>query len=283
MFYCEEELMQPVKPRNLWAWLLVVGVILYVVVLLFAPLVAVVQSAFGSGIERALSSLNDPELLHAAGVTVALALLTVAINTVLGIIIAWVLVRHRFPGKFLVNAFVDMPVVTSPVIIGFVIIVLFGRGGWVEAIPLRIAFAFPGMLLVTLFVTLPFVVREIMPILASMTREQEDAAATLGATPWRIFRRVIFPVIWQGVLYGAILTLARTVGDFGGVLAVGGGIQGSTETATIYVYRALNDRNPIGAYSVAVLLGAFAILVLLVMNRLRHEPTGEVSVVDETL
>ena len=273
--------MPSTKPRNLWAWLLIGGVLLYAGTLLIAPLIAILQGALGSGIERALESLNDPELHHAFGITIALSLLAVLINTGVGILVAWVLVRHRFPGKLIINALVDLPVVASPVIIGFVIIVLFGRGGWFEDFPVQIAFAFPGMLIVTLFVTLPFVVREVMPVLTAMTPEQEDAAATLGASKWRTFRRVIFPTIWHGVLYGAVLTLSRAVGDFGGVLASGGGIQGATETATIYVYRALNDRNRIGAYTVAILLGAFAVAVLLIMNRLRREPGTQPIAVEE--
>lgn len=261
--------MSETRPRSLWAWLFVGLIVFYALALLFAPLIAIVQGAFGSGIERALASLNDPELHHAFLVTAVLAFAATTLNTLAGIAIAWVLVRHEFPGKWLINGLVNLPVVASPVIIGFVIIVLFGRGGWFEAFPVQIAFAFPGMLLVTLFVTLPFVVREVMPILESLTSEQEEAAATLGAGSWYTFRRVIFPAIWHGVLYGAVLTLSRAVGDFGGVLAAGGGIQGSTETATVFVYRALSDRNRIGAYTVAVLLGLMATGVLIVMNRLR--------------
>lgn len=272
--------MQPIRARNVGAWLLIGAVVLYAAILLFAPLISIVASAFASGIERAVASLNDPDLGSAVGVTALLALFTVAINTVIGIVIAWVLTRDRFPGQWLFNAVVDLPVAASPVIIGFVIIVLFGRGGWLTDLPVQIAFAFPGMLLVTLFVTLPFVVREVMPVLAAMTPEQEDAAATLGASRWRIFRRVVFPVIWHGVLYGAVLTLSRAVGDYGGVLAAGGGLQGATETATIYVYRSLNDRNRIGAYTVAVLLGAFAVAVLVIINRLRRE-AGETVVSED--
>lgn len=269
------------RPRSWWQWLVVVIVLLYAAILLFAPMIAIVQNALARGLDAAIASLNDPDLLHAFEVTAALSVLAVGINTVMGITIAWVLVRHNFRGKFLINSFVDLPMVASPVIIGFVIIVLFGRTGWLKDIPFQIAFAFPGMLLVTLFVTLPFVVREVMPVLASLGQEQEEAAATLGASKWLTFRRVVFPAIWHGVIYGAVLTLSRAFGDFGGVLAAGGGIEGATETATIYVFRALNDRNRIGAYTVAVLLGIFATSVLITMNRLRREPGSELAVETE--
>ncbi|MFN8528096.1 MAG: sulfate ABC transporter permease subunit [Anaerolineae bacterium] len=268
--------MKATKPRSLWAGLLIGGVLLYAAVLLFAPMISIVQGAFSRGAEAAINSLNDPELIHAFGVTILLAVVSTTVNTVVGIAIAWVLVRHQFPGKAVLNALVDLPAVASPVIIGFVVIVIFGRGGWLAGFPFQIAFAIPGMLLVTLFVTLPYVVREVMPVLASLTTEQEEAAATLGAGRFYTFRRVIFPGIWHGVLYGAVLTLSRAVGDFGGVLAAGGGIQGATETATIYISRALHDRNRIGAYTVALLLGVFAIAVLVVINRLRAVPTETV-------
>lgn len=273
--------MRESRPRAWWQWALIALVVLYAAALLFLPLLSIVGGALSKGLGAAVEALNDPDLHHALLVTVALAVFSVVINTAVGVLIAWVLVRHSFRGKFLLNALVDLPFVASPVIIGFVIIVLFGRGGWLDGLPLQIAFAFPGMLLVTLFVTLPFVVREVMPVLSALTREQEEAAATLGAGQWLTFRRVIFPSIWHGVLYGAVLTLSRAVGDFGGVLAAGGGIQGKTETATIYINRALTDRNRIGAYMVALLLALFASIVLVTMNRLRQEGDRAVQVADE--
>ena len=191
------------------------------------------------------------------------------------------LVRHEFPGKALFNGLVDLPFVMSPVIVGFVVIVLFGRQGWLGNLPFQVAFAFPGMLLVTVFVSLPFVIREVMPVLASLTPEQEEAALTLGASRLTVFRRIIFPGIRHGVVYGLVLTLARSLGEFGAAAVAGGGIQGLTETATIYVYRTMQNRNEVGAYSMAILLGLISIAVLITMNILRQRPAGkELSHVD---
>jgi sulfate/thiosulfate transport system permease protein len=201
--------------------------------------------------------------------TALLVITATVINTIAGIGLAWVLVRHQFPGKHLIDAMVDLPFVVSPVIVGYVIIVLFGREGWFAGIPFKVAFSWPGMLLVTIFVSLPFVTREVMPVLAAMTPEQEEAAYTLGASHILTFRRIIIPSIWRGILYGIILTMARALGEFGAVAVAGGGIRGVTETSTLFIFRALHDRNYIGAYSVAVLLGALSVVILLVMNSLR--------------
>jgi sulfate transport system permease protein len=262
--------MREMKPRGAH-WLLLGIVLVYAAALLIAPLLAIVQGAFARGIMPVLDALTATDVLSALQVSFSLVIAATAINAIAGIAIAWVMVRHNFPGKRYVNALIDLPFVASPVIIGFVIIVLFGRTGALKDFPIRIAFAWLGMLLVTIFVTLPFVVREVMPVLASLTPEQEEAAMTLGASKFTTFRRVIFPAIWHGVLYGVVLTLARALGEFGGVAAAGGGVQGSTETATIFIYRSLSDRNRIAAYSVAVVLGLLAVGILVVMNRLRQQ------------
>jgi sulfate transport system permease protein len=214
----------------------------------------------------------SPDALQALRLTFMIAVLASAINVVLGLITVWVLVRHNFPGKALVNALVDLPFVVSPVIVGFVIILLFGRQGWLKDLPIQIAFSWPGMLLVTIFVSLPFVVREVMPVLASLTTEQEEAAYTLGAGRWLVFRRIIFPAIRHGMIYGLVLTLARSLGEFGAAAVAGGGVQGVTETATIYIFRSLHDRNDVGAYSMAIVLAVISVVTLLIMNGLRKRP-----------
>jgi sulfate transport system permease protein len=188
----------------------------------------------------------------------------------MGIIISWVLVRQRFRGKRILNLLVDIPFVFSPVIAGYTMIVLFGRNGWLTPTTFPIVFALPGILLAKTFVSLPFVTREVGPVLAALDREPEDAAYTIGASRWLTFRRIILPNIWPGILYGIILTLARALGEFGAVAVVSGGIEGQTETATMYVFRALNDRNNIGAYSMSLLLGLVAILVLVLMRLIRR-------------
>jgi sulfate transport system permease protein len=267
-------------PRSWVSWLLVGIVFAYALALIAAPVLTIVTSAFSQGIEAIIKALTTPDALAALRLTAIVTLLTCIINTVMGIVVAWVLVRQNFPGKALFNGLVDLPFVVSPVIIGFVVIVLFGRQGWFKDLPFQIAFAFPGMLLVTVFVSLPFVIREVMPVLASITPEQEEAALTLGAQPFTIFRRIVFPGIRYGVLYGLILTLARSLGEFGAAAVAGGSVQGITETATIFIYRSLHDRNQIGAYSMAILLGLISIVVLITMNLTRRTAGKEVSHVD---
>jgi sulfate transport system permease protein len=262
------------KPVHTRIQQILVGVVLaYAVVLLLAPLVAIWGGALEDGIGAVWTSITAADALASLRLTFILAIFASIINVLLGVVTAWVLVRHEFPGKALFNALVDLPFVVSPVIVGFVIIVLFGREGWLNALPFRIAFSWPGMLLVTVFVSLPFVVREVMPVLASLTIEQEEAAYTLGAGRWLVFRRIIFPGIRHGIFYGVVLTLARSLGEFGAAAVAGGGVQGITETATIYIFRSIHDRNDVGAYSMAILLGVISVLVLLIMNWLRGRST----------
>lgn len=258
---------QPV--RSGMQGIMVFAVVAYAVVLVVAPLLAIFSGALEDGIGAVWSAITTPDALVALRLTFILAILASAINVLLGVVTAWVLVRHQFRGKALLNALVDLPFVVSPVIVGFVIIVLFGRQGWLKDLPIQIAFSWPGMLLVTVFVSLPFVVREVMPVLASLTIEQEEAAYTLGADRWLVFRRIIFPGIRHGIIYGLVLTLARSLGEFGAAAVAGGGVQGITETATIYIFRSIHDRNEVGAYSMAILLGFISVLTLLFMNWLR--------------
>lgn len=257
------------KPLNNWvAFLLVFLVVAYAGVLLLAPITAIVQQAFVDGIQAVLDSISAPDALEALRLTAIIALSAATINTILGILVAWVLVRHEFPGRLFFDGLVDLPFVMSPVIVGYVVIVLFGREGWFKEI--QIAFTPGAMLLVTVFVSLPFVVREVMPVLRAMTPEQEEAAYTLGASRWYSFRRVIFPIIRPAIIYGLVLTLARALGEFGAAAVAGGGVQGHTENATIYIFRSIHDRNDTGAYSMAILLGVIAIVVLVSMNFLKR-------------
>ncbi len=163
-------------------------------------------------------------------------------------------------------------------IAGYTLITLFGRDGWLAPTPIPIAFAIPGILLATVFVSLPFVTREVGPVLGTVDQEPEYAAYTIGASRWTTFRRIILPNIWPGIVYGVVLTFARALGEFGAVAVVGGGVEGQTETATMFVSRALNDRNDVGAYSMSLVLGLIAIMVLLVMRLLRRSLMKEQAV-----
>ncbi|HVO69019.1 MAG TPA: sulfate ABC transporter permease subunit [Aggregatilineaceae bacterium] len=251
-------------------YLLIGVVVLYVGLLIAAPLVALVQHALSKGPAPLVTALSGPDVVHAFAVTLLLTLGAALINLVGGVLLAWVLVRHTFPGRQLWIALIDMPFVISPVIIGYVLLVLFGSGGWLQIPDVPVAFALPGMLIATVIVSMPFVVREVMPILAALGLEQEEGAYTLGASRWLTFRRIIFPEIRLAVLYGVALTVARALGEFGAVLVIGGAIQGYTESATIYIYRALNIRGSVGAYGAAILLGGLSVLLLIGMDRFRR-------------
>jgi sulfate/thiosulfate transport system permease protein len=258
------------------AWIrrgLIFLVIAYVLILVVGPLAALFFGAFGQGWKAAWVSLARPDFALAFWRTLWIALLVVLIHVGFGAAAAWVIVRHRFPGRDLLNGLVDMPFAISPVVVGYMLLLLFGRQGLLapllETLGIRVAFALPGMVLATLFVTLPFMIRELIPVLENFRIEQEQAAATLGAKGWQIFRRVTFPALRWGFIYGITLTFARALGEFGAVLVIGGGIQGRTETATLFIFRSLDERMYTGAYSAALVLGLVSFILVMGTEFLR--------------
>lgn len=262
-----------VRRQGWHALALIALVTLYVGVLVIAPLVALVAGALGQGLVAVAAALAEPDVLSAFWRTLIISVVTVVVHTICGMAVAWVLVRQEFPGKRLLNGLIDLPFAVSPVVAGYMLILLFGRRGvlapLMDSLGLQVAFAMPGMILATMFVTLPFMVRELMPVLESFGVEQEQAAATLGASGWQTFWRVTFPALRWGFIYGLVLTFARALGEFGAVLVVSGGIQGRTETATLYIFRALDDRQYVGAYSAALVLGAISLVLVLGTELLR--------------
>jgi sulfate transport system permease protein len=251
--------------------LLLVGVVvLYAAAILLGPLAAVVWGALSQGGAVIARELGSPSALHALRLTLLLSAAATAINLVFGTCVAWVMVRDDFPGKRLLNGLIDLPFAVSPVIAGFMLILLFGRNGWLtpaaDALGAKVVFALPGMLLATTFVSLPFVIREVMPVLQQIGVDQEHAAYTMGASRWQTFLRVTLPGIRWGVLYGVSLTFARALGEFGAVLVVGGGVARLTETSTLYIFRSLDDRNEVGAFAMALVLAAVSFTVLLAME-----------------
>lgn len=261
--------------RGKWAgWILITLVFAYVALLILAPLAALTVNAFDKGAGAVFSSLGQPLVLQAFWNTIWIALVVVLTHSIFGTIVAWVLVRHRFPGRDLIDGLVDMPFAVSAVVAGYMLLLLFGRNGLlaglVEATGIRVAFAFPGMVLATLFVTLPFMIRELIPVLEAFDIRQEKAAATLGASGWQTFWLVTFPALRWGMIYGVTLTFARALGEFGAVLVIGGAAQGKMMTTTLFIYHALEERQYIGAYSAALALGLFSLILVLGSDWLRR-------------
>lgn len=253
-----------------FAWVLIAIVFLYAAFLLGGPLIAIIGGAFASGASALVRELSSAAALNALQLTLLLAIAATILNTLFGLCIAWVLARDKFKGQSIINGIVDLPFAVSPVIAGFMLILLFGRNGWfaawLEAANLKIAFALPGMLLATIFVSLPFVVREIVPVLMHLGEEQENAAYTLGASYWQTFRHITLPNIQWGLLYGITLTFARALGEFGAVLVVSGSVSRLTETATLFIFRSLDDRNEVGANAMALVLALISFSILLAME-----------------
>jgi sulfate transport system permease protein len=204
---------------------------------------------------------------------------TVIVTTFFGIIVALVLARDRFVGKRLVSALVDLPLAVSPVIVGLMAVLLFGRGGWFEpffaARGIQVIFALPSMILVTIFISIPFVIREVVPVLQELGMEEEQAAWSLGASRLQTFRRVTLPNIRWGLLYGIALSAARSIGEVGAVLIVSGSLQGQTETATLYILRAFDQYQEQQAYIVALTLASFSIVMLIGIETLKRRASRE--------
>src|SRR2546422_1263670 len=239
----------------------------YLAVLLVAPVGYVFWKTFEHGVAPAWDAVTTPDAVHALKVTLILTAIAVPANTIFGVLSALAIVRHRFPGAGIFNAFVDLPLALSPVVVGLSLLLLYGRGGWLGGH--GVLFATPGIALATIFVSLPFVVREVVPVLREIGTEQEQAASTLGASGLQTFLRITWPSIRWAVAYGVVLTMARAVGEYGAVRVVSGRIVGQTETMTLYVGDRYQDFQAQAAYAGSVLLALIAILTLLLMNRLR--------------
>jgi sulfate transport system permease protein len=253
--------------------------LLYVLILLLAPLGGIIFSALKAGVGAIGQTFSQSDVVHAVYLTFVIMLITVVVTGVMGVVVALVLARDRFRGKPFVSALVDLPLAVSPVIVGLMAVLLFGRGGWFEpflqAHGIRIIYALPSMILVTIFISIPFVIREVLPVLRELGMEEEQAAWTLGASKLQTFLRVTLPNIRWGLLYGIALSAARAIGEIGAVLIVSGSLQGQTETATIYVLRAFDQYQDQQGYIVALALAAFSIVLLLGIEFLKHRRNRE--------
>ncbi|MBU3062917.1 sulfate ABC transporter permease subunit CysW [Nocardia sp. NEAU-G5] len=247
----------------------------YLLVLLVLPLVIILWRSFAHGIAQFYDWISTPAAISAFNITMIIVLIVVPLNVLFGIVTSIALVRGNFPGRRLVQGVVDLPFAVSPVVVGVSLIMLWGVRGWfggIEHLGFRVIFSLPGMVIATLFVTLPYVVREVEPVLHEIGDDQEQAAVTLGASRWQTFWRITLPAIRWGLTYGVVLTVARALGEFGGVIMVSTGLPGGGQTLTLLVNaRYMDDRNVFGAYCAATLLMGMGLVTLALMILLERK------------
>ncbi|NLG56559.1 MAG: sulfate ABC transporter permease subunit CysW [Rhodococcus sp.] len=246
--------------------------LLYLFGLLVVPIGMILYRTFEHGLWTFYEWISTPAAISALNLSLIIVAIVVPINVIFGVVTALALVRGRFPGRGLLQAVVDLPFAVSPIVVGVALILLWGSGGWfggVESLGFKVIFGLPGMVIATIFVTLPFVVREVEPVLHEIGEEQEQAASTLGASGWQTFWRITVPAIRWGLTYGIVLTVARSLGEFGAVIMVSSGFPGVSQTLTLLVHaRYIDDHNTYGAYAAATLLMGIALLTLLLMTLL---------------
>jgi sulfate/thiosulfate transport system permease protein len=276
----QDEARPSTRPGRAVRVTMVAAAVTYVAALLVGPLIGIAWSALKPGFRIIPDTFSLPDVQHAFLLTAVITVITVAVTGVFGVLVALVLARDRFPGKRMLSAIVDLPLAVSPVIVGLMAVLLFGRGGWFEpffaARGIQIIFALPSMVLVTLFICIPFVIREVAPVLEELGMEEEQAAWTLGASRLQTFFRVTLPNIRWGLLYGVALSAARAMGEIGAVLIVSGAIRGKTETATLYILLALEERQDAQANVVALTLAASSIVILIGIETFRRRQMREV-------
>jgi sulfate transport system permease protein len=261
-----------------------VGVLGYLAVLLFVPLVLICYRTFEHGVGQVWDVLSSPPAVHALLLSLAIAAIAVPVNAVFGVGTGWLIARRKMPLRCLVNAVIDLPFAMSPVIIGLAVYALYGAQGWfgpwLIAHGVQFLFSWKAMVVATALVCLPFVVREVVPVLEELGDEQEQAAAVLGASPWQSFLRVTIPSVRWAIVYGVVLSAARALGEFGAVSIVAGHVSGAgaTQTLPLYVQDQFSSYdNPIAAYSAGFLLAVISVLILVVMTLLSRQRAGRDS------
>jgi sulfate transport system permease protein len=260
--------------KRITKWLFRLIVTAYLLLLVAWPVSLVVKNTFEDGFASLSDLFSDPDVMHALRLTVFVALVAVAINTVFGVGISLLLVRYQFFGKRLLSALIDLPLAVSPVVVGLSLVLVYGgRNGWfgptLEDNGIQIIFSWPGIVMATVFVALPLVVREVVPVLEELGTEQEQAAQSLGANAWTTFRRITLPNIKWALAYGVVLSLARSLGEFGAVKIVSGNLLGDTRTATLVVEEKYLNFDKSGAYATAFLLVIVAVACIVVVSIIR--------------
>jgi sulfate transport system permease protein len=248
----------------------------YVLLLIFLPLAALTQQSVAAGWDRFVQDISAPQAAAALWLTVETAAIATAVNAVFGTLSALVLVRYEFPGRWLLNALVDLPFAIPTLVAGLMIAAIYGPtsviGTWLQQGGLTVLYNQPGIILAMLFVTMPFTIRSLQPVLMGLERDQEEAAFTLGASPWTTFWKVTVPSVLPGLLTGVFLTFVRALGEFGSIVIVAGNIPMKTQVASVYVYGEIESYNPQAATSVSVLILLISFVVLLLLERLTRRP-----------
>lgn len=270
--------------RPLVRRLLIAAAFLYLTLFLFVPLVAIFAEAFKHGLSGYVDSFLNEDALAAIRLTLLVAAVAVPLNASFGVAAAWAIAKFDFVGKQILITLIDMPLAVSPVISGLIYVLLFGAQGWfgpwLADHDIKILFALPGIVLATIFVTVPFVARELIPLMQSQGREEEEAAVTLGASGWQMFTRVTLPNIKWSLLYGVILCNARAMGEFGAVSVVSGHIRGLTNTMPLHVEILYNEYNAVSAFAVASLLTLLAIVTLAIKAIIERKTISSTAVAD---
>lgn len=255
-------------PKGIQQWALLGGAISLATILLIVPLIFIFVAALSGGWALLSENLQQDYMQHALGLTLLVAVLTVPLNTLFGILFAWLVTHYEFRGRRLLLIFIDIPYAVSPVVAGLCYMVIYGVegrfGAWLMEHNIYIMFAWPGIVLVTLFVTTPYVARTLIPVMQIQGRDEEYAALTLGASGWQVFRHVSLPKIKWGLLYGVVVTNARAVGEFGAVSVVSGAIINQTLTLPLLVDQLHNDNKAAAAFTAAAVLALMALLTLFV-------------------
>ncbi len=263
------------KTTNITKTILLTISIIFIFVMLIVPIFVVISYCFKNGFEAYKKAVLDEYTIKALQLTLLATIVSVFINTIFGVFAAWTITKFNFKGKNLLTTLIDIPFAISPVIGGLIFILAFGRIGWayefLQSINLKIVFAIPGIILATIFVTFPFISREIIPVLNAQGKEEEEAAALMGASGFKIFRKVTFPHIKWALLYGIILCTARAMGEFGAVSVVSGHLRGKTNTLPLHVEILYNEFKLVDAFAVSSILVILAIIILIIRNIVEYK------------
>lgn len=253
-------------------WLLTLVAVLFLALFLLMPLITVFYEAFKSGVSAYFDTFEDRYILHSIKLSLIAASISVPLNLIFGVAAAWAVTKFDFKGKSLLVTIIDLPFAVTPVIGGFIFILIFGAHGYLgplmEKWDIQIVFALPGIVLATTFGTVPFIARELIPVMQAHGRDEEYAAMTLGASGWRTFFKVTLPNVKWGLFYGIILCNARAMGEFGGVEVVSGKISGKTNTMTLQIYQLYLNYATVPAFTLASVLAFLALITLVLKNLL---------------